>query len=159
MLVNRRGMGDGVAGNGRQIWHSRVLRCVLRVRGRVAADSAEIPGYGHRFLHRRHWTPQLSLYCPLSSLLAGAAPHRHGLAQCRWSHHVDLPARDTQHPPTPDDRGGRVVWRGLQAVVVPDPALKVSTRLNSKIADFYWIWDFKHFVSVLQTTPVCIMCY
>lgn len=103
---SRRGLGDRKPGDDREIRHRRVLRRLLRLRRRAAADRAEVSGDGHSFFHRRHRPPHLPLHRSSRGLLESLTPNRDGLAErCRCPHFRIL-AGDAQHSSAADDRGG-----------------------------------------------------
>lgn len=103
---SRRGLGDCEPGDDRQIRHRCILRRLLRLRRRVAADRIKVSGDGYSFFHRRYRPPHLPLHRSFGGLLESLTSDRDGITERRWRSHFCIPAGDTQYPSAADGRGG-----------------------------------------------------
>lgn len=128
---DRRRMGDSVAGYDREIRYRRLVRRVLRVRRGIVADRVEVASDGDRLVHSWHRPPRFPLHRPSGGLLESLAADHNGHAERGRRPHVHLPSGDAQHPFATNDRGGRVVRRRFQALVLSNVA-KVDTSLLLK---------------------------
>lgn len=146
---DRRRMGDGVTGYDREIRYRRLVRRVLRVRRGIVADRVEVASDGDCLVHSWHRSPRIPVHRPSGGLLESPAADHNGHAERGRRPNLHLPSGNAQHTLASNDRGGRVVRRRFQALVLSNVA-KV---------DLFIISDIIYSPSPLQLSLCACACF